>query len=62
MNIYCSNGIIAWPDDDVEIRGDHIWIKTITYKFTVYSEPVDGTIVESTAQLIDDEIEVQQGL
>ena len=55
MNIFCLNGVIAWPDDNVEIRGDHLWIKTTTYKFTVYSEPRDGTIVESTACVVGDD-------
>ncbi len=47
-----------------EERGHHIWIIETIYRFTVYVEPVDGTIVESVAEVLplNDECEEIKGL
>ena len=64
MRCYTTTGTIILPDDEQERGLSGFWLSTVTLRIIVRDEPLDGTIVESTAQVVEENnvIVVQQGL
>jgi hypothetical protein len=52
MKCYSAIGTIILPDDEQERGLSGFWLTSVTLRIIVREEPVNGTIVESVAEVL----------